>query len=107
MIIHQNKKEFLDMCYQLIDSQEEESNVIILGEKFKGKSYEDELISICSSKDKSFFEVIRQNNQFPIIWIRNYEIINFQSEFIYLLDHVKRLLQKNNHNNENILYLKQ
>lgn len=94
MILHVDKKRFLDECHALIDKLgKDNTELIILGRDcIIGKLYEDDVIYISANEDKSLLEVQRKSVDSPIIFVEKGEPILFSGDYIFLVDHVQSLL---------------
>ena len=86
------KADFLKLCLELLDKHGKDSEVVILGQEMPGKIYDDEIIYVASDNDRRFLEVERKKENVPIIFMDNGEAILFHRNYIFLIDHVKSLL---------------
>ena len=94
MSLEAPKIKFFENCKKILDSLGEESKDIPLSIDCDGHTYSDEVISISASDDRLYFEVYRQSNLQQIIVMNNGTCIRFRGEFIYLEDHVNKIINK-------------
>lgn len=93
MILHPDKKAFLHKCLDVLDHYGTKARVHILGNELDGIMYEDELIFIQKSSDDLWMEIVRKLNNNPFYFMYNGDSIRFHGEYIYLEDHVNKLLE--------------
>lgn len=93
MLLTKDKYDFLNLCYQFADLLEE-VDANILGTDCKGKLYEDDVIDFSISSDRNFVEIIRKAEDTHIILSQNGNIMLFDRDFIFLIDHIKDLISK-------------
>lgn len=93
MILHPDKRQFLHKCLDLLDNRGIKQEVLILGKHLDGILYEDNVILIAKSLDDLQMEIERKSNNNPIFYMENGMTIMFHGEYIYLEEHVNKLLR--------------
>lgn len=95
MLLTVEKREFLLDVIDIVNSLgKPEENISLLGRDGNAKVYEDKLIRATSVNNHSQFELIRKSNNSPIIYVENEVAIYFGRDFIYLREHVDKLLKQ-------------
>ena len=95
MLITEEKKQFLNKCYEVAEKQGELLDWIILGKEVKAHLFEDPLIMIAVTEDRSMAEIIRKSNGDSIVYIQEGNAIRFPGDFIYLCEHIDQLVKNN------------
>lgn len=93
MLLHPDKRQFLHKCLDILEKFGIPGQVIILGQELDGISYEDNLIFIQKSNDDRWMHMVRKTNNFPFYFMQNGTTILFHGEYIYLEDHIDKLLR--------------
>lgn len=93
MLLHPDKRQFLHKCLDVLDRFGTPTQVIILGQELDGISYEDNLIFIQKSNDDRWMQMVRKHTNFPFYYMQNGTTILFHGEYIYLEDHIDKLLR--------------
>lgn len=95
MLLTVEKREFLLDLVDIVNALGVHTpDVFLLGVTDNGVVYEDELLKIVSIREHKYCVVTRKMNASPIIILENDVPIRFHGEFIYLLQHVKHLMEK-------------
>lgn len=69
-------------------------NISLLGYNGNGVIYEDKLLKIVSVKNHTYLVVTRKYNDNQIIMLENDVAIRFHGEYIYLKEHVDKLIKQ-------------
>lgn len=92
MILRKLHKKFLHDCIDVVVSHGEISEIIVLGKSIDGYSYDDALITILLSEDKTSMEIVRKTTDECILWMEADKVIYFSDDFIYLSEHIEKIL---------------
>jgi hypothetical protein len=93
MVLHKEDREFLHKCLDILDKDGVDSNdLIILGRECEGTVYSDDVITIQKSNDDLWMEIIRMYNNNAVFYMHDGITIRFNNEYVYLEDHVNKLL---------------
>jgi len=95
MLLSVEKREFLlDLIDVLKSKGSIDDNISLLGYTGDALVYNDKLMRITSLNEHTYIEVIRHSSNLPVILIQNETVLCFHGEFIYLKEHVDKLLKK-------------
>jgi len=94
MMLHIDQREFLLKCVDVLNRfGHDDSAYLLLGKERECRVYEDSVILIAKSNDDRWMEMIRKYNDNPFYWMDDGETIRFNSDFVYLEEHIEKLLR--------------
>ncbi len=94
MMLHIDQREFLLKCVDVLNRfGHDDSAYLLLGKARECKVYEDSVILIAKSNDDRWMEMVRKYNNNPFYWMDDGETIRFNSDFVYLEEHIEKLLR--------------
>jgi len=97
MILTQDKLDFLGICDDLLDKLGTKCDLIILGRECQGTKYEDSVVYIAVSDipdEGQYIEIMRKYNSNVVVYTKGSEVIRFDREYIYILEHITKLIEK-------------
>ena len=93
-MLHIDQREFLLKCVDVLNRHgHDDPAYLLLGKPRECKVYEDSVILIAKSNDDQWMEMVRKYNNSPFYWMDDGETIRFNSDFVYLEEHVEKLLR--------------
>jgi hypothetical protein len=93
-MLHIDQREFLLKCVDVLNRfGHDDSAYLLLGKERECRVYEDSVILIAKSNDDRWMEMIRKYNDNPFYWMDDGETIRFNSDFVYLEEHIEKLLR--------------
>lgn len=94
MMLHIDQREFLLKCVDVLNRfGHNDSAYLLLGKERECRVYEDSVILIAKSNDDRWMEMVRKYNNNPFYWMDDGETIRFNSDFVYLEEHIEKLLR--------------